>query len=424
MEILSINEKIKMIRKRFKINQKDLVNSVCSRTNLSNIENGKTNVTEELAKKFCDRVNFILKEKQIQEQISFDWLIESVESQVKKYVDTLIINYVKNQEIDIDVAKRVFLKHEIIDQKIRLFAVLGSTELNVKKNYNLSCEYLEYILPLMRNYESKFKDLVLFQLQRLYIRFEQYSKITTLFSQSFINNYNPEIEMKSYILYEFALAFKMTEYYETATEIYELIMGNFSNKHINIRVKNNCAVCYNRLENFEKADKMFLETIEETDENESRVKSYTNMLFHADKRKDKLIVNSIINKIETIAGTLNRSQLFQAYYCIGKAYLDIGNRLKAKNAFEKELALGMHLHEKQFFIEKYKRAIIELLKIYNYTEKRKLENLQKKILEIPFSYLDKTFISNVLFYFNQAFSKQEMNKMYKHFKQDDDYNEF
>jgi len=91
LEILTSGQKLRKIRKRIGATQKDVTGDEVSRNLISQIENGKTNLSIATAKIIADNMNSIITKKGIKDlYITSEWLLADKETQTNNIADKYI----------------------------------------------------------------------------------------------------------------------------------------------------------------------------------------------------------------------------------------------------------------------------------------------------------------------------------------------
>lgn len=152
MEILSQGEKIKRIRKNFKIRQQDITGGEITRELISIIENNKTNLTPNVAQIIADNINRICKERDIDFSVEASYLLEDIKEQSNKIADNYIEFLVKNENSfseslvkEMDEIEVFCMKYGEPEKNLALYEKIGEIY-GSQKDYDKS--YMYYVKAL------------------------------------------------------------------------------------------------------------------------------------------------------------------------------------------------------------------------------------------------------------------------------------
>lgn len=171
-ELLTPEEKLKRLRKRFGLKQHEITGGEITRNLISMIENGKAKLTKENGIKIVNIINEILKKRNINIFISPNELLESLEEQTEK----IFIDYIEKfsthpteeliQEINVFTKyKKTFHSKFILYTKIAEFYTLNNQYYLAEKYY---FEVIDYAIKNESRYSlyffmKKYINLLLIQ---------------------------------------------------------------------------------------------------------------------------------------------------------------------------------------------------------------------------------------------------------------------
>lgn len=149
--IITPGEKIKELRKRYKIKQHELTGDKITRNMISMIETDKAGLTESTAKILTENIVRICKEKGIEVDISLDYLMESGESQGRKiakefieFLDKTPMNVFKIEFTDyIKNVENIIEKYKLKKEKFEIYSSLGFIYLKSFDYYRAYTYYLK-----------------------------------------------------------------------------------------------------------------------------------------------------------------------------------------------------------------------------------------------------------------------------------------
>ncbi|HSQ90112.1 helix-turn-helix domain-containing protein [Romboutsia sp.] len=133
MDILSLGEKIKKLRKEKNMTLKELAGNRITAAQISHIERDKSHTSYELLDYLSEKL-----------EVSTDYLLETKEMQSKKITDNLILQseiYIKSNELEkaeqlINQVLQICKEYKLIDNYGKCNFLLGSINLK-RQNYNL-----------------------------------------------------------------------------------------------------------------------------------------------------------------------------------------------------------------------------------------------------------------------------------------------
>ena len=291
MQILSLGEKIKKLRKEQNMTLKELAGDRITAAQISHIERDKSHTSHELLEYLADKLG-----------VSVDYLLETKEMQSKKITDNLILKseiYIKCDELE-EAEEQI---NEII---------------KVCKNYKLTENY------------GKCNNL----LAEIYCKRGDYSSAVYYYEKAlyyFIKNEDKEDIYNCYVsigdIYELDKFYKgALTHYMFAKEVLE--ESNIEDGDIYKELYSKISKSYMNLKQPQKALE-FMEKIDRID-NEDNVKEEVNILVM--KAKGLLSVGKYVeskecfNKaLEIIKKEENRNRLAQVYLTMSNIYSEIGD---------------------------------------------------------------------------------------------------
>lgn len=333
--ILTPGEKIKKIRDELNIKQEDLAGGEITRNLISIIENNKANLTEATAKVLTKNINSICKERDLNFEVTEEFLLEDVVSQAKKIVDEYIefINNLPKEEISNIEDKlyeiNFFLKsYNTEEKRAELYLIIGS-------KFKFNSQYLNAFDYYLKAFESTTnKDMTIKALLNMGIcdfYLSKYDKAISYFN--LLLDMDASLDMKYYAEFNIALCQKKLSKFEEANEIvnsmrdtYKAILADDIGKYIDFNIL--MAVCFYELQNFNEAIKVLkaLLKIEDLDiRDEILIMSELSDIYRKIRDYDKLdkICTKILQRINTYG--------FNSRY-EGEVLLTLATNLKVLNS--------------------------------------------------------------------------------------------
>ena len=379
---------------------------------LSYIESGHFKLKEDIAVKLIDRLNNYINDSA--QKIDYEYIMEKPKEQIEKIIISELKNLKKFDLNKLDELRATFRKFDFYYEYIKLFFILGkhlkSSDIHTAEI--LSEEVLE--ISIDKNINTFLFNIVL-ELQRIYSIKGDFNKTLTLYKK--VSKYldKSTVIIGGYINYNFALAFELNKDVTKAIVLYEKALIQLDkSKHI-FYVKNNLSICYISISEYDKSKKLILELLNLKLSDIEKSKCYTNLIMNAVYTKDYVCIKITIPKLEVLLSSLKTKNIkkHQSYFCLGKAYLLLGDRYNAMINFEKELEIGIGENKNHFFMYQYENCIEQLMTIYCVTEKEKFKKMEQYILEIPVDMFSKDFFIKINLFFLRAYSSKEFYNFYE-----------
>ena len=301
MNILSLGEKIKKLRKEKNMTLKELAGDRITAAQISHIERDKSHTSYELLEYLSERLD-----------VSIDYLLETKEMQSKKITDNLILKseiYIKRDALD-EAEKEI---EEII--KI-------CEEYDLSENYG-KCNYLLGNIYLKRNDSRKAN----FYFEKALFHFIKNDDKKRIF-QCYVNIANIYLQDK---IYQVAL----TNYY-FAKEILDEI--NIDDPDTYKELYSKISKCYVKLNDSEKALE-YIEKIGNIDNEYSPEQEVEMLVLKAKKllSEEKYIESKeyFTKALKIIEKEENKDKLAQVYLTVGSIYGEMGDNEKFLEYSEK-----------------------------------------------------------------------------------------
>ncbi|MGM9535823.1 MAG: helix-turn-helix domain-containing protein [Intestinibacter sp.] len=301
MNILSLGEKIKKLRKEKNMTLKELAGDRITAAQISHIERDKSHTSYELLEYLADRLD-----------VSIDYLLETKEMQSKKITDNLILQseiYIKRDALD-EAEKEIKEIIEICE------------EYDLSENYG-KCNYLLGNIYLKRKDSRKAN----FYFEKALFHFIKNDDKKRIF-QCYMNIANIYFEDK---FYQVAL----TNYY-FAKEILDEI--NVDDPDTYKELYSKISKCYIKMDDTEKALE-FIEKIGNIDNQYSPAQEVEMLVL---KAKNLLAEAKYVESKEYFAKALkiiekeeNKDKLAQVYLTVGSIYGEMGDNEKFLEYSEK-----------------------------------------------------------------------------------------
>lgn len=301
MNILSLGEKIKKLRKEKNMTLKELAGDRITAAQISHIERDKSHTSYELLEYLSERLD-----------VSIDYLLETKEMQSKKITDNLILEseiYIKKGELD-DAEKEI---HQIIEI---------CEEYDLSENYG-KCNYLLGNIYLKRKDSRKAN----FYFEKALFHFIKNDDKKRIF-ECYMNSADIYFEDG---FYQVALT-----NYNFAKDILNQITTDEPDTYKDLYSK--ISKCYMRMDDSEKALE-YIELIGSIDNNYSPTQEVEMLVLKAKKllSEGKYLDSKdyFTKALKIIEKEENKDKLAQVYLTVGKIYGEMGDNEKLLQYSEK-----------------------------------------------------------------------------------------
>ncbi|MGL4865054.1 MAG: helix-turn-helix domain-containing protein [Cetobacterium sp.] len=377
---LDIVDRLKYIRQKYNIKQKELDCEYLNKKVYSYIETRRRELSEKTLEKILKRFNEVLKEKNINQVITRKEVEISVEKQVAEYIEMAT----KNNQIEVlEELEQLLEKYPSNKGRGLVYKSFGDIE-NENKNYSEAIK--NYILA--NNYfviVSDYNNLseTLYQLTRCYYFLGLKEELKNIYKN--FNRYFDKLEKKEYIIYNIALGFYQCKEYKNALELLEKI-DFFLNREIEFKVFLLKTICLENLGDFYESERRYIEYLE-TEINEKNKKLLlTNLIENYRKQKEfNKVKNYMIDYIK-ILNLFSEEENQNAYWLLGRLFRDLGENVSAKLYYLKGILSKVNLRKEYFDSENYYTMLEEYIKICEtYDEVIEAEKIYNEAITIIFN---------------------------------------
>ncbi|MGL5711871.1 MAG: tetratricopeptide repeat protein [Paraclostridium sp.] len=373
MEILSLGEKIKKLRKEKGLTLKELAGDRITAAQISHIERDKSHTSQELLEYLANQL-----------EVSVDYLLETKEMQAKKLTDSLIIQseiYIKCKELqkskqEINKVMNICTQYQLIENYGRCNFLLATINLN-QKDYNAAMINFEKALYFFIQKDDKEK------ISKCYIN------IGKIYMQE--NFYKGAISN-----FKFA----------------EDIMNDNSISDINLQkdLYSNMSFCYTQLNK----DTEALEYIEKVNKLDININSKEEAELIISKAKRLMNVGRYEESREYFKSALdlldkesNKTDLANVYLRVSEVYGNIGDNEKALEYSKKAYEIKKH-DEDDCMLDVVTKIIGSYLQLENYEESRKYSKIA---LASAIKSKNKYFEYKALKYYSKIYIKEKEDKL-------------
>ncbi|UUV19013.1 tetratricopeptide repeat protein [Fusobacteria bacterium ZRK30] len=384
-----MNNKIFELIKEYKIGIKELENPKMTLALLYKVRSGKTPLKPKYLPCLVTSLNKIFQERNINKIITIEDLYITPQQELDKLVNNSLIGrtiYSKEKQEEIELFGR---EKEIHSCKYRYIIAKHNQKIGKKE------EALKIYYDLLNNFHcSNFFYSILIEvirLEKIGLTYEIYLK------------YQKEINLapykiKAYLAYNTGVNLLRTKKWNKAISCFEVVVNMQKITKPFYYSYTNLGICYQNLGEYEKAIEFFKKSVSDPTNYKQLKICYVNILSCAKEMKYEALMINTLKKLEITLNSLKGEIFYQTYWNIGKIYLYLKDKVKAVEAFEKEIAFKINFNNTSFNIEKHLDSIKSLVILYG-RKPLKQAKLIKHITQIEFKYLNSEFIMSILKYY-------------------------
>lgn len=423
-DILSPGEKIRKIRKEFKIRQHEITGGEITRNLISIIENDKANLTQGVAEILSENINKVCADKGMDFRITTEYLLETKESQANRiadsYIEYLGNSDVVNRENFEDKVREIeaFLSvYDIFEKKVTIFERLGyifKSERDYYKAYT-------YYIKAYENSSRIFKDIRLFKLLLntgfCCLRLKKYKETLDFNRLALLYNGNIPEDIHYKILLNNVLAYKNLNDYEKALAEIQRI-ENIFNKDIDkfdiLTLKANCLKLKKFYKDSLQIHEQLLNNINEEDI-EKKMIALCNILEIYIELNDTKNIKKYIDRCSLLMNAYDkiRKRIYspEIYNDIALGYKIIGTLDLAKSYFAKAITAGREYNNVDVILSSFNN----LFSIYvEENNTLGLEDLRNQLIELMMLKLltnNNTIILRFIYYYNENFDRESIESL-------------
>lgn len=328
--VLSCGDKLRALRKKYKLKQDELSGTEITRNLLSEIETGKANLTRNTAEVIFKNLKVIAKKKKIKISETVDYLIENETAQASKILDKYI-NELRNLSITkdnsfIEVLNEVenfLMKWDVKDKKIIIYELAGNYYCNNNEMYKSIIYYEREIDLIGKLFPSQELINVLRKLAKVYEYVGNYTE--SIKCCEFALNRFDDMSKEEVVVFRYnnALSYYGMENFQIALHNLKLAeeLVNETDSISYIKILNNKAICFCKMKMYNDAIKAFNKIFEfiDKDDVEKHLINIVDVYMDSGER-DKSIetLNAIINDLPNLNN--DSSYIPEVYFEMGKIY--------------------------------------------------------------------------------------------------------
>lgn len=424
-QILTPEEKLKNLRKRFGLKQHEITDGQITRNLISMIENGKARLTHENGIKIVEKINKILKNRSIEIVVSPEEILETIEDQI----ENISVDYLEkfNKAPNETLAKEIntFLTNKkYTHTKFQLYKNIGNFYYN-NSNFHCAITFYSKIYDLSVKYET---GTALYELIANYtdslMKLMRFSEVFNLIKISDQFSSNMSKEQKSNLTLVKLRALVMIEKYEQALKI----------------LKNSAELKTNLNTSFKKLYLLWLETflnikLNNMSEAKKVIKRANNsknksnniigktafaLIYRTDSNIEDL--KEITTEIESSLSDIDDSEFLNFLYgYLGKFYLKLENFKKSEIYFRKVL----DFEEKIFDLNMKYSSISNLVDLYSISNQfEKTDEFEKIAVKwFNMSYLKNSdpLFMKLIYIYSKSNSMEKIKKLLNEIEINDNF---
>lgn len=236
--VITAGEKLKEIRKKYKIKQYELSGNKLTRNMISMIETDRAGLTKETAEILIENIYRICEERSIECDVTLEYLLESAECQAKKICEEFIklLNAAPERVFESDFEKsingiqKLLDKYKLKNEKITIYTRLG-------RIFSNSCDFYRAYTYFLRAYESSsdlFNDpkliYIIINITHCCNHLKRYKEMLDFSRLAYIYMDNISQDQEYKLKFNNVKAFKNLKDYDSALNELEDIENTFKNK--------------------------------------------------------------------------------------------------------------------------------------------------------------------------------------------------
>lgn len=433
-KIMTPGEKIKTIRKQYRIKQHEITGEKITRNLISIIENDKTALTKNTAEIIAENINKLCKEKGISFKVTSEYLLESTEEQAKKASINFMefIQQNKNEVLkgklfdELSEIEKVLNKYELKEEKFTIYHTLGDIYKSVKNYHKAYTYYLEAYGNGNELFNNLKSSKLLIKIAFCCNKLQRYNETLDFHKLALIYNDNLPEDLRYVMMFNNVKAYKNLEDYKSAiTEInkieerFEELLKENTTKSFNVlTLKANCLTELKFYNDAILTHKSILKLVDE-DDIECRIMVFCNLMQTYIKLNDTVNINKYLNRCLSLLGDYEKSdeRKYSAdiYSDVGSAFYHIHNFDQSKYYFYK--ALKFAREDKKIALISYSMdnliSIVTENEVNDIEEVDYLKNLLLELMSINLLPENNLLLLKLISYYNNQNNSQIIDNLIK-----------
>lgn len=419
IEILSPGDKLRLLRKKYKLKQEEVSGKQITRNLISEIETNKASLTKSTAEIIFSNVNALSKKLKFNVTETIDYLMEDELAQANKILDEYITDLksifpYKDRSFSkkLKVIESFLIKWDIKDKKIEIYELAGDYFSSINDYYK-GILYYEKAFNLMDKLICTSELLgILRKMSTVYTYTNK--DVESAECCQFALDHFPDMPnfYKALFLYNGAISLKKLKQYNKSIENLEAAENYLDKNDVNklTQVWNNKGYSFLLLKDYSSAYKLFSKTFElvsKKTNTDSFMIVITNLIQSYIGLNDIENVNKYLKiALDNLQDYLSNSNEYipEICYDLGNIFKNLNNLKEAEKYYLK--ALKFSKSEKSFtVIEDTLSNLIDIYATLDYTEK--MDEIEMDIF--TFSSIDGKLINNIIYKLIDFYSIHNMN---------------
>lgn len=419
IEILSPGDKLRLLRKKYKLKQEDVSGSQITRNLISEIETNKASLTKSTAEIIFANVNALSKKLKFNVTETIDYLMEDQLSQANK----ILAGYINDLRSIFPYKDRTFskklkeiesflIKWDIKDKKIQIYELAGDY-FSSTNDYYKGALYYEKAFNLMDKLVCTPELLgILKKLSKVYTYTNKH--LESVECAEFALDHFPDMPnyYKALFLYNSSISLKRLKQYNKIIKNLEEAENYLDKDNLDklIELWNNKGSCFLDLKEYNKALDIFIKIFKLVDNKTNMDKfmmAITNLIESYIGINDMENANKYLEiALNNLPDYLSNNSEYAPEVCyeLGNIFKNLSN-LKEAEVYYLE-ALKFSKEEKSFTItEKVLSNLIDIYTTLDYTEK--MDELEIEVFILSNS--DGKLINNIIYKLINFYSMHTMN---------------
>lgn len=392
IEILTPGDKLKNIRKKYKLKQAEISCGDMSRNLISLIENNKTPLTQSAAKIIVTNINTILKDKMIDYQITCEELLESTTEQINKIINNFIteINMNKsnkfyNISLSFKNIEPYLQQYASSDKKAEVFKEIGNYYL---LNKNFSKSYIYYFkayehIDIEKNQNEYVKIII--NLSTCYYKLGKFEEVIELIDNLEKQKLTIDSSYRYKLLFNKSESYRAMNLFKNALETINTIETMSLSSTEIFEINTLKAINYNSLKLYQKSLDLHQKLFNKTPNSETTKKLVIicNIIEVYKKLNDIKSINKYLKISQSYLNeySINSDSYYSnlIFYNLGSAAMFVSNNELAINLLNETLNWSKENNSYNLMFN----CINDLFTIYNNQNmKDKLFKLKTSLLEL------------------------------------------
>lgn len=419
IEILSPGDKLRLLRKKYKLKQEEVSGKQITRNLISEIETNKASLTKSTAEIIFSNVNALSKKLKFNVTETIDYLMEDELAQANKILDEYITDLKsifpyrdRSFSKKLKEVESFLIRWDIKDKKIEIYELAGDYFSSINDYYK-GILYYEKAFNLMDKLICTSELLgILRKMSTVYTYTNK--DVESAECCQFALDHFPDMPnfYKALFLYNGAISLKKLKQYNKSIKNLEAAENYLDKNDLNklIQVWNNKGYSFLLLKDYSSAHKIFsriFELVSNKTNTDDFMINITNLIQSYIGLNDIENANKYLKiALDNLPDYLSNNNEYAPEICydLGTIFKNLNNLKEAEVYYSK--ALKFSKNKKSFtVIEDTLSNLIDIYTILDYT--KKMDEIEMEIF--TFSSIDGKLINNIIYKLINFYSTHKMN---------------